>query len=346
MSRPLAIAQEGTFVADGRTIVGMASLITGLNDTVGAAVRQVQQRVVAATTGLFSHGPQPLVNTIAHAPDPGLLGPDSVSWRVIGDVTAFVGGIRALVVQTAHPEVVAGVEDHSRYRDDPLGRLTRTSLYVTETTYGSVAEAEATVELVRGAHRPVHGRSARGRPYSAGHPELAAWVHNVLTDSFLSAYQAYGPERLSEADADRFVDEQRRIGALLGADPMPGTASDLAAWIADHPALERTDDLVRAIDFLRDPPLSAPVKVGYKLLFDAAGATLPARIADLVDVHPKPSARAIGARSVDALRWALGSSPSWHLALVRCGAPVPDGMFKQPLPPDALELIERRALTA
>lgn len=66
--------------------------------------------------------------------DAGLLGPNSVSWRVIGDAAAFVGGIRALLVQTAHPEVVAGVEQHSRYRDDPLGRLNRTSVYVTETT--------------------------------------------------------------------------------------------------------------------------------------------------------------------------------------------------------------------
>lgn len=321
----------------------MTALFTGLTDAVGAATRQIQDRVVAATTGLFSHGPQPLVDTLSHEPDPGLLGPDSVSWRVIGDATAFVGGIRALVVQTAHPEVVAGVEDHSRYRDDPLGRLTRTSLYVTETTYGSVAEAEATVELVRTAHRPVRGRSSRDRPYSAGQPELAAWVHNVLTDSFLSAYQEFGPERLSTDDADRFVLEQQRIGALLGADPMPSSASELASWIADHPELERTDDLGRAIDFLRNPPLSPPVKVGYKLLFDAAAATLPDRIAEIVGIEPSPRGRSLGAKSVDALRWALGSSPSWHLALVRADAEIPEGLFKQPLSPDARALLARRA---
>ena len=322
----------------------MATLLTGLTDTAGAAVRQVQRRVVAATTGLFSHGPQPLVDTISHAPDPGLLGPESVSWRVLGDVTAFVGGIRALVVQTAHPEVVAGVEDHSRYRDDPLGRLTRTSLYVTETTYGSVAEAEATVELVRRAHGPVRGRSPRGRAYSAGHPELAAWVHNVLTDSFLQAYQAYGPQRLTVEEADRFVDEQTRIGALLGAAPMPVTAADLAVWIDEHPEIQRTDDLGSAIDFLRNPPLSPPVKAGYKLLYDAAAATLSPRVAEVVGVRAKPSAA--GARAVGALRWALGSSPAWHVALVRCGAPVPDGLFKQPLSPDALDLIEQRRRAA
>lgn len=317
-----------------------------LGATLGDLVGEVRDRVVAATTGLFSHGPQPLVNTIDHAPDPGLLGPASVSWRVIGDVTAFVGGIRALVVQTAHPEVVAGVEDHSRYRDDPLGRLTRTSLYVTETTYGSTLEAEAAADVVRGVHRPVRGTSSRDRAYAAGHPELAAWVHNVLTDSFLTAYRAYGPEALSTAEADRFVVEQQRIGALLGADPMPSTADELSAWIAEHPALEPSVDQARAIEFLHDPPLSLPVKLGYRRLFDAAAATLPERIATIVGVTAGPVAARVGAASVAALRWALGSSPAWHVALIRADAEVPDGLFRQPLPPDAEALLERRGRNA
>jgi uncharacterized protein (DUF2236 family) len=298
---------------------------------VSGAVSDVKDRVVTATTSLFSHGPVPLEHTLDHAPDPGLLGPDSVSWRVIGDASAFVGGIRALLVQTAHPEVVAGVEQHSTYRADPLGRLSRTSVYVTETTYGAMPEVEAAVAAVRRAHRPVHGRSERDLPYSAGHPEMAAWVHNVLTDSFLVAYQEFGPRRLSTADADRFVEEQTRIGALLGADPMPTTAADLADWISDHPAIESTRAQTAAIEFLSDPPLSLPVKTGYKLLFNAAVSTLRPRIAEVIGLQPAPGAHRVGRASVASLRWALGSSPSWHLALVRAGAEVPSGLFRQPL---------------
>jgi len=100
----------------------------------------MKDRVVRQVTALSAHGPQPLANTLSYAGDSGLLGPDSVSWKVIGDAAAFVGGIRALLVQAAHPEVVAGVEQHSRYRSDPLGRLSRTSAYVTETTYGAMPE--------------------------------------------------------------------------------------------------------------------------------------------------------------------------------------------------------------
>jgi uncharacterized protein (DUF2236 family) len=295
----------------------------------------LRQRVVTSTTSLFSHGPQPLAHTLDHRGDPGLLGPDSVSWRVIGDAAAFVGGIRALLVQTAHPEVVAGVEDHSRYRSDPLGRLSRTSVYVTETTYGAGPEVAAAVEAVRRAHRPVRGRSERDRPYAAGQPALAAWVHNVLTDSFLAAYQAYGPERLSPDDADRFVAEQARVGCLLDADPLPATAGDLCEWITGHPDLAPTAAQAGAVEFLSSPPLAPPVRAGYTLLHHAAVATIPAGIRELVGLRARPGARRVGRTSVSALRWALGSSPSWHLALVRVGAPVPEGLFRQPLPVEA-----------
>ncbi|MEZ5298038.1 MAG: oxygenase MpaB family protein [Ilumatobacteraceae bacterium] len=287
---------------------------------------------MGATRSLFSHGPQPLEHTLDHRGDPGLLGPDSVSWRVIGDASVFVGGVRALLIQTAHPEVVAGVGDHSAYRDDPLGRLTRTSFYVTETTFGAMPEVERSAEIVRRVHRSVRGVSERGRPYSAADPELAAWVHNVLTDSFLTAYQHFGPARLSPDEADRFVLEQTRIGALLGADPMPETAAELSAWITEHPDLDRSAAQRESIEFLSSPPLAIPVRAGHALVHQAAVSTLPDRIADLIGLSPCPGAHRVGEISVGALRWALGSSPAWHVALVRTGAPVPDGLFRQQLP--------------
>ncbi len=296
-----------------------------------ALTRTLRRRVVDATSDLFAHGPRPLDDTLSYPGDPGLLGPDSVSWRVIGDASVFVGGIRALLVQTAHPEVVAGVEQHSRYRSDPLGRLSRTAAYVTETTYGAMPEIDAAVEAVRSAHAPVRGRSERGKAYSAGHPEMAAWVHNVLTDSFLAAYQAYGPHPLTVEDADRFVEEQTRIGALLGAAPLPTTAGGLRRWIDDHPAIDRSGSQDRSIEFLRDPPLPLPVKAGYRLLLTAAMATLPSALTGQPGLRPPRRAEEVGRMSIGLLRWALGSSPAWHLALVRCGAPVPDGLFRQPL---------------
>lgn len=292
----------------------------------------IRNRIVSKTKSLFSHGRRPLERTLDFSGDVGLLGPDSVSWRVIGDVAAFVGGIRALLIQTAHPEVVAGVQQHSHYRTDPLGRLTRTSFFVTSTTYGALPEVEEAVALVRAAHRRVQGRSERGRPYSAADPELAAWVHNVLTDSFLTAYQHFGPTPLTTAEADGFVREQARIGALLAAAPLPDSAAALAAWVTNHPAIAASQAQVEVLAFLRRPPVPFGPGLGYRLLSGAALSTIPNNLLETLGLEVSEARARVGAAGLTALRWALGSSPSWHLALVRAGAPVPQGLFRQPLP--------------
>ncbi len=116
-----------------------------------------RERITNAAVGPFDHAEFPLSKTLTYHGDPGLFGPDSITWRVVGDSAAFIGGIRALLIQAAHPEVVAGVSDHSTYREDPLGRLSRTSSYVTATSYGAMPEVEAAIRAVPA------GSSARER---------------------------------------------------------------------------------------------------------------------------------------------------------------------------------------
>lgn len=270
--------------------------------------------------------------TLDYAGDPGLLGPDSISWEVMADVSGFVGGIRALLIQAAHPEVVAGVADHSRYREDPLGRLSRTSAYVTATTYGAMPEVEEAVAIVRRTHRRVKGVSHRGFPYVADDPPLAAWVHNSLTDSFLTCAQVYGGRHLSTEEADQFVREQARIGRLLDADPVPETAAELSAWVAEHPAVAPSPGMREAVEFLRQPPLDPAVKFGYQVLASAAMPTIPPRVRAALGLKPRPGAEAVGLGAMAAMRWALSSSPNWRRALVRVGAPIPEERFKQKRP--------------
>jgi uncharacterized protein (DUF2236 family) len=288
-------------------------------------VDRLRKRIVGTTTGLFAHAPYPLADSMRYQGDPGLFGPDSVTWPVIGDVATFIGGIRALLVQAAHPEVVAGVADHSRYQDDPLGRLSRTSSYVTATAFGAMPEVEDAVATVRRAHRPVHGVSHRGRTYSADDPGHAAWVHNVLTESFLATNQAFGRRRLTPGDADRFVAEQARVGELLDAEPIPKTAHELSEWIVNHPDIDRSPGMDAAVDFLRTPPLSPLVKGGYRVLYWAAAATIPPRLRRVLRVRRLPGAIVAGRVMAMFLRWALRSSPSWYIALTRVGAPLPIG---------------------
>ncbi len=294
---------------------------------------QLRDRVTAQAGSLFSHGDYPLANTLAYRPDPGLFGPESMTWPVLGDAAVFVGGIRALLVQAAHPEVAGGVSEHSRYRQDPLGRLTRTAAYVTATAFGAMPEVEAAVATVRRRHQPVRGRSNRGVPYDAADPALSAWVHNALTDSFLTAYRAYGGQACTAADADRFVREQARVGALLDAEPLPETARALTEWIESHPDIAPSPGGAEAAAFLRHPPLPRIVSVAYGSLFRAAVATLPAHVRTILGLAAPRGGVQAGRVTVGALRWSLGSSPDWQLALARTGtAPPPGTTFHQPLP--------------
>lgn len=297
------------------------------------AVEAANTRVMGATSGLFSHGPYPLADTLAYRGDPGLFGPGSVTWSVVGDTAVFVGGIRALLLQAAHPEVAAGVAEHSRYREDPLGRLSRTAAYVTATSFGAMPEVEWALGMVARRHRPVSGRSHRDRPYDASAPGLAAWVHNTLSESFLTCYRFFGPRPLAGAAADRYVIEQAGLGRLLGADPLPETAAGLSAWIEGHPDLEASPGSHEALRFLRRPPLPLVVRPAYSVLFRAAAATLPARVRRILGIGAVPGDIALGRAAVTALRWSLGSSPDWQLALARTGGSPPPGIsFRQPGP--------------
>lgn len=292
----------------------------------------VRDRIATSTHRLFEHAPYPLENSLRYDGDPGLFGPDSATWPIIGDTAAFIGGVRALLVQAVHPEVAAGVFDHSRYREDPLGRLSRTSAYVTATSFGAMPEVERAVDIVKRAHRPIQGRSHRQRSYSANAPGLAAWVHNALSASFLEAYVRFGPRSQPAELADRFAAEQVRLGSMLSADPIPESAASLAEWVETHPDLGRSPGMADAVRFLRSPPLPWTVRPAYWLLFQAAVATLPLRIRRILGVRRHPGAILVGRAATAFLRWALGSSPSWHLALLRVGADIPEDRFKQPLP--------------
>ena len=131
--------------------------------------------------------------------------------------------------------------------------------------------------------------------------------------------------------------EQARIGRLLDADPVPETAAELSRWVAEHPAVAPSPGMREAVDFLRQPPLDPAVAFAYRVLASAAVATIPPRIRRALGLKPRPGAHAVGRGSMLAMRWALGSSPRWRIALERTGAPIPEHRFKQKRPFETLE---------
>ena len=136
---------------------------------------------------------RPVGPALGEPGDAGWFGPGSTIWSVHADAATLVGGVRALLVQAMHPTVLAGFDQHSDYQEDPESRLQRTAAFVTVTTFGTTAQAEAACDRVRRAHAPVRGRTPDGDPYDAGDPELLGWVHLALADSLAVAVAAVRP---------------------------------------------------------------------------------------------------------------------------------------------------------
>src|SRR6185312_6641916 len=160
--------------------------------------------------------------------------PDDVIWRVHADASMFVGGIRALLVQSLHPLAMAGVAAHSGYKGDPWGRLQRTSTFLATTTFGTVEHAEAIIARVRAVHERVRGIAPDGRPYAASDPHLLRWVHITEVDSFLAAYQRFGAEPLDAAERDAYVAQAARVAEALGVDDPPRSEAELRAQLAAY----------------------------------------------------------------------------------------------------------------
>jgi uncharacterized protein (DUF2236 family) len=224
-------------------------------------------------------GDQPPVRDLSQpvSGDTGLFGPDSVTWRVHADSAMLIGGIRALLLQTIHPLAMAGVADHSAYRTDPTGRLWRTASFVGTTTYGTTDEARQAVAIVKKVHERVVGQAPDGRAYAANDPHLMAWVHHTLVESFLVSYQRYGASKLSDADADRYVAEQARLGDLMGVASPAHSVSELReAMNSIRGELKAGNQARSAIRFLLVPPLQLAARGPYAVLCAAAVGLLPA----------------------------------------------------------------------
>ena len=313
----------------------------------------VLRNLVRAGIG-SAFGRRPPFDPHADPGDRGLLGPSAVSWGLVAEPAAIVGGIRALLVQLLHPLAMAGVHDHSRYRDDPLGRLTGTSSYVTTSVFGSTRQALAVARRVRGVHTKVTGVAPDGRAYRADDPRLLTWVSVAFTSSLLATDRAYAPRPVTGAEADSFVEEQSRISALLdprvdldalGHDegrlsalrsgalalPMleegllPRTEAELrAALEAFEPHLAVGDQAREAMRFLLWPNLSPALRAGYLPLLAGAVATLEPRHRALLGLPASPLAvwpLAVNSRALlTGLRLASGTSPARAAALRRAAA--------------------------
>ncbi|KFK95556.1 MULTISPECIES: oxygenase MpaB family protein [unclassified Serratia (in: enterobacteria)] len=217
------------------------------------ALRTAIEKQVLSLTGLALGG----IDFENPPGDPGLFGPQSVTWQVHSDFTAMLcGGVSALLLQMLHPLALAGVWDHSNFREDMLGRLCRTSQFISVTSFGPTAEAERLIAKVKAIHLQVTGTGNRGEPYAASDPSLLTWVHVAESSRFLASYLRYRNPHLSPARQDAYYQEAARVAEALGARDVPTSCAAVADYLQQmRPQLicdERTLAVVRIL-------LAAPV---------------------------------------------------------------------------------------
>ncbi|HEY1918684.1 MAG TPA: oxygenase MpaB family protein [Streptosporangiaceae bacterium] len=234
----------------------------------------------AAATDLVSRSAAAYVRGVPQdAADDGFFGPGSVTWRVGMDLGAPVAGLRALMLQALHPLAMAGVDQHSDWRQDPVGRLAATSSYLTTVSYGERAAAERVAGVVRRIHEHVNGTdTVTGQAYDATDPGLLLWVHVTFVDSGLAGSRLFGTP-LSAADGDRYVAEMVKAAELVGipAALVPATEAAMASYIESvRPVLRLTPAASESMSYLLEPPgLDEDVAEIWQDVRDGAVSSLP-----------------------------------------------------------------------
>ncbi len=275
-------------------------------------------------------GVPPWLGAVAEGDDAGMYLPTDEPWQVHANFTTLVGGIRALLMQALHPGSLAGVEQHSRYETDALGRLAGTTRWLTIMTFGSRSAIAKEAARVNGMHSRVKGEyeNAQGqhRAYKASDPDLLLWVHIAFTDSFLTTYELYSGNTV---DADRYVGLWSQAVAPLGLAECPMTKDELhdALEKFDEQGLLRVDDTtLRVVRFIRRPPLSRTARFAYWFLFQGAVASMPAKYRHRLGLRSLPMwvVGPVTRTLLRLMRIAIGShSPieeAAHERLTRIGA--------------------------
>lgn len=247
----------------------------------------------AAAAGLVSRSAAAFAASIPERPaDEGFFGPASVAWRVSGDLSSPVAGLRALHMQALHPLAMAGVDQHSDWRQDPVGRLAATGAYLATVTFGDRGSAERVAARVRRIHEHVRGvDTVTGQAYEAGDPALLLWVHATFVESGMVAAGLFGTPLAAE-DADRFVAEMVTEAELVGVPRhlVPATAADLDAYIESvRPELRCTPAARESMEYVLDPPgLDEDMAEIWQDVRDATVAALPGWARDMYG-YPPPS---------------------------------------------------------
>ena len=237
-------------------------------------------------------GKPPWLGAVAEGEEAGLYLPNQAPWIVHADFATLVGGIRALLMQALHPGSLTGVRQHSRYEQDPLGRLAGTIRWLTVTTFGPNKSNQAEADRVNRLHTRVKGQyqtaSGENKNYQAADKDLLLWVHVAFMDSFLRAHQNYS-KRPIPGGADEYIRLWAESVKPLGLETAPLSEAELLETLRqfDNQLIVNADTR-EVFKWLKNPPLPTLAKPFYRLFFFAALATLPQNYRDMIGERALP----------------------------------------------------------
>jgi uncharacterized protein (DUF2236 family) len=259
----------------------------------------------------------------------------SVSWIVSkNQISMFIGGVTAVLLEFAEPKVRDGVWQHSSFRADALTRLQRTGLAAMVTVYGARSQAEAMIAGVVRRHGKVDGHTSGGEAYNANDPDLLDWVQATAGFGFMEAYHQF-VRPLSGDERDALYLEAGPAAKLYGAIGAPTSQAELDALFAcRRDRLEPSPIVAEFLGIMRDlPALPAPARPLQGLLVKAAVELLPHWIRHRLELGSEWSLNRLeratvrlAARSADRLL--LRSSPPVQ-ACRRLG--LPDDYLYRPI---------------
>ncbi len=255
--------------------------------------------------------------------DLGYFGPDSAVWKVHGSVSTLVGGIRALLMQAAHPAALTGVAEHSQYDTDPLGRLERTTRWLTITSFGSTEAIDKEAQRVNEIHKRVTGeypdKKNELHSYRASDPRFLLWVHCAFTDSFIRTYEELGYD--NSRIGDRYIAEWSKSAIPLGLNSAPLSKSELAQTLSTfaEQELSRIAMTPPIVKFILRPPFSRGGLFFYRILCNAAISTIDEPFRTVLGLRKKSRLWLKVSRVLlDILSYMLGhESPSQKIARER-----------------------------
>ena len=259
------------------------------------ASNALQQRLARRFVHLLSgstDGKPPWLSAVADGEEGGFYLPGDAPWVVHRDFATLVGGVRALLLQALHPGALGGVAQHSRYEEDPLGRLSGTIRWLTVTTFGSMTAIRNEAGRVNKMHDRVAGEyeknSGEKTPYQAADKDLLLWVHIAFMDSFLRAHQNYSTNPIP-GGADAYVAQWSKSVGPLGLDKVPMSETELIEALDHYRPQLRVDEKARSvISWIRNAPLPRAAKPAYRLLFHSALATLPKDFRQMIGIRSYP----------------------------------------------------------